>query len=372
MIVGRSVLLAGLLAGIFGVVWLMASGSGPEAAGGIVQPQGNSPKLAIDEAPADLEHSAESEAMTGEWRALREWLKSEPSAERVRAKLMAMRERWVVMDGVVLAQVLRELLANGEDAPLPMGFEVGAHGSLDGWPTLRVFLLDLLHASDPDQSLILAREELSNTRSAEEFAVALRCLVRTGPGQASNDELVNHFSRMLAEPAWRKSAGLAEALDLARVIGTAEAAKQLLSWSGEPELKRMAMDEFAAEHPAQMVEALFTAEIADPILRADLMARIDPLDPIQLGAVDGYLRNPNLSAEESTAFLKMFPLRSATTGNRLYGERPAPYSKEAVAAGDQAALVQVEHWLADPSLEKQRVELKSLHDRLSTWVEQAR
>jgi hypothetical protein len=360
-----------LLAGISGVVWLMASGSGPEAAGVVEPPRETSSKLTLG-ATEELDQSEGAEAMIEDWIALREWLKSEPSAERVRAKLMAMRERWVVMDGVVLAQVLRELLANGEDASLPMGFEVGAHGSLDGWPTLRVFLLDLLYASDPDQSLILAREELSKTRSAEEFAVALRCLVRTGPGQASNDELVSHFSRMLAEPAWRKSAGLAEALDLARVIGTAEAAKHLLSWSGEPELKRMAMDEFAAEHPAQMVEALFQAEIADPTMRADLMARIDPLDPIQLGAVDGYLRNPNLSAEESTAFLKMFPLRSATTGNRLYGERPAPYSKEAVAAGDQAALVQVERWLTDPSLEKQRVELKSLHDRLSTWVEQAR
>lgn len=369
---GRSLVLAGLLAGISGVVWLMASGSALEAAGGNVPPQGNSSKPARDEAPAELGQSGESEAMTEEWRTLREWLKDEPSAERVRAKLMAMRERWVVMDGVVLAQVLEELLAKGDDAPLPMGFEVGAHGSLEGWPTLRVFLLDLLYASDPDQSLILAREELSKTRSAEEFAVALRCLVRTGPGQASAGELMNHFSRMLDEPAWRKSAGLAEALDLARVIGTAEAAKELLSWPGETELKRMAMDEFAAEHPSQMVEALFTAESPDPTTRADLMARIDPLDPIQLGAVDGYLRNPHLSAEESTAFLKMFPLRSATTGNRLYGERPAPYSKESVVAGDQAALVQVERWLVDPALEKQRVELKSLHDRLSAWVEQAR
>lgn len=310
--------------------------------------------------------------MIEEWRAFQEWLKTGPSPDRIRAKLLAIRERWVAGDSVVLAQVIQELLRTGDDATLPLEFEVGPHGSLDGWPSLRVFLLDALNASDPDLSSAMARKELAETRSAEEFAVALRCLVRKGPGQASPAELQGLFSRMLAEPTWRKSVGLAEALDVARVIGTVDAARELLAWPGESGLKRMAMDEFAAEHPAEMIEALTAAGSQDPTTRADLMARIDPSDPEQLEAVDGYLRNPSLTAEESTAFLRMFPLRSTTTGHRLYGGRPAPYSRETVLAGDKAALEQVSRWLADPALEKHQVELQSLQSRLSKWVQQVR
>lgn len=309
-----------------------------------------------------------------EWSALLTWLHGDPApdADAVRERLLALRTRWAAMDATVLADALGDLLDRGEDLPLAMEFQVGLHGFLDGWPTLRVFLLDVLVASDQEVAGGVARKILDQTASAEEYAMALRTLTKKGPGKADSVELLQRFDRMLGEPGWQKSPGFAEALDVARLIGSPEAARHLLAWSGEAELKRMAMEEFAAVHPAAMVEALSAADSLDGVTRADLMARVDPRDPVQRATVDAYFRNQDLSQQEATAFLRAYPLRSTTTGHRLYGEPPSPFSREEIAAGDRIALGQVDQWLADPSLERNRTELTALRTRLAKWVEQAR
>ena len=102
------------------------------------------------------------------------------------------------------------------------------------------------------------------------------------------------------------------------------------------------------------------------------MARADPSNLKQLDSVDAYLRRPDLSPEEAATFLKSFPLRSATTGYRLYGKTPSPYTYEQIKAGDLAASQLVENWTADPTLEKFRPELLSLQTRLTKWVQQAK
>jgi hypothetical protein len=88
--------------------------------------------------------------------------------------------------------------------------------------------------------------------------------------------------------------------------------------------------------------------------------------------VDRYLHKPDLPLAEATAFLKSFPLRSATTGYRLYAPTPQPYHYEEIVAGDRAALERVNEWVADSALEKFRPELLVLQQRLATWVDQAR
>jgi hypothetical protein len=102
------------------------------------------------------------------------------------------------------------------------------------------------------------------------------------------------------------------------------------------------------------------------------MARLDPQFPDQAAAVDQYLRDPARTDEEAAVFLKAFPLRSATTGTRLYGLPPAPYQRDQIAAGDRAALFLVERWLVDPEFESIRPELTTLQKRLDQWVEQAK
>lgn len=320
---------------------------------------------------------AETTAKRGisdDWEELRQWLRSDPppGEDEIRDRLLALRIQWTTADPQALAEAIRRLLESGGDASTGLTFKVGNHGFLTDWPTLRVFLLDVLAASDPEMAKDIAGRILDKTDSADEYAAGLRSLTRQGMGRADDAELLDRFDKMLGREDWRASRGFAEAMDLARFVGTADAARKLADWEGNPRLKSMAMNEFAAEHPGEAIEVLGNATRLDPPTRASLMARADPDDPAQVSAVDAYLRDPALTNEEAALFLKTFPLRSATTGYRLYGKTPSPYSFDRIAAGDRKAAEIVNAWAADPALEKYRPELQSLQQRLAKWVEQAK
>ena len=317
--------------------------------------------------------AAEREKIQNDWDALILWLRAvpPPSAEEIEARLLATRIAWTTTDPQARAEALRKLLETGEDAVTGLDFAVGNHGLLAGWPTLRVFLLDILATSDPEMASATARQLLDRTDSPDEYATALRSLTRQGIARANDSELVSRFGHMLDRPQWDQSRGFAEALDLARVVGSAEAARKLAAWNGNPVLKAMAMDEFAAEHPQAMMEVLDGESSVTGKSRARLMARADPADAGQLAAVDNYLRSPDRTDEEAAVFLKLFPLRSATTGFRLYGTPPSPYTFEQIKAGDQVALDRVDAWAGDPALGKYRPHLAALQQRLAEWVGQA-
>ncbi len=366
-------LAAALLAGIGAFAWMRPVGkptivmaeSSPLPP---VRSRASQPDFEKEQITSD---AAARKRIRDDWDELVRWLDSDPrpDAQEIQARLLATRSAWAELDPHVLAEMIRELLATGEDKATGLAFKIGPHGFLTGWPTLRVFLLDALATSDPETAAALAKGLLAETASADEFAVALRSLTREGRGRAGDEELTAYFGQMLARHEWQRSAGFAEALDLARLIGTAEAGRQLVEWDGNPALRSMALDEFAAEHP---VVAMEMADSVEGIARANIMARAHPDDPRQMNAVDAYLRGPDLSDHEAEAFLKSFPLRSATTGFRLYGKTPAPYSFEKVVAGDRAALDRVNQWVADPALARHRIGLISLQQRLTNWTRQSR
>jgi hypothetical protein len=109
----------------------------------------------------------------------------------------------------------------------------------------------------------------------------------------------------------------------------------------------------------------------DPGLRASLLARAAVSEEGQAGMVEDYLHNPAVPLQEKRNFLQLFPLRSASSGYRLYGKVPAPYEQGAVVQDDQAALEAVTRWRADPALSELMPQLNKLEGRLQTWVRQA-
>jgi hypothetical protein len=319
------------------------------------------------------ENAAAREKSLADWEELLRWLRSipPPTEEEIRARLLATRMAWVQMDPQELADMIRQLLESGVDAQTGMDFQVGLHGLLAGWPTLRVFLLDVLATADPEMAAAIAGQLLDQTTSPDEFATALKSLTREGLGRASDSELVSRFGQMLENQEWQGSRGFAEAFDLARTIGSPEAAQRLVSWDGNQALKNMAMHEFAAEHPEEILSALEADERVIGSARASLMARANPEAPTQIAVVDQYLRDPERTAEDAAEFLKLFPLRSATTGYRLYGKTPAPYNFEQIKTNDRAAFEQVSAWATDPAFEKYRPEILGLQKRLAEWIAQA-
>lgn len=292
--------------------------------------------------------------------------------------LSSTRNRWLEEEPDVVAQTIGQLLRSGADDKTGIQFETGPGRALRGWPTLRVFLLDVLSVTDPDLAIEIAREVLGNTASAEEFAVALKPLTLGGPWQASDEELAGYFSKMLGTPDWQNSVGLAEALDLSRITSSPAVVETLAHWVDQspPALKAgaFALHETAAEHPALVSELISTDDTlfaGQPDLRASLMARSNVSEAAQASQVEAYLKNPAISQTEKQEFLTLFPLRSATTGYRLYGKPPSPFQKDQVQAGDQAALGMVAAWKNDPALAGLAGDLSTLEERLQSWQRQA-
>ncbi len=330
-------------------------------------------KAAVSRGPSmttTAERSSAAVIRSG-WNDLIAWLDGapRPTPDEIRARLLELRGTWAEMDPHMLAETIAGLLRDGRDAETGLRFLVGLHGLLDEWPTARVFLLDALAPADPDAAADLAREILAATSSPDEYAVALRPLARDGIARADNSELLACFQTLLSRNDWHQSAGFAESLDLARTIGTPESATALLSWPGNPKLRSMALHELAAEHPGALAAPLAAAPHLDPPERAALMARLDPASPGQTSALDTYLTDSTRTAGERAAFLRLFPLRSATTGHRLYSRAPAPYTADAVAAGDRAALELTRKWLANPALNAEREPLRALEARLENWID---
>lgn len=316
--------------------------------------------------------------LAGEWRALVADCEKAPDPDTLKLRLAAIKDRWLEEDPQVLAGVIGQLLREGADAPTGIPFETGPGGALRGWPTLRVFLLDVLAVTDPDLAGAIAREVLATTTSAEEFAVALKPLLLGGPWRAPDAELAGHFNKLLENPAWQDKVGLAEALDLSRVAATPATTAVVARWVDRSpralEAGEMALHETAAAEPSLIVglvsedPQLFQDQ---PELRAGLLARAAVSDPEQSAILETYLKDPAVSIGEKQQFLGLFPLRSASTGYRLYGSPPSPYSADAVRADDRAALEITGRWQADPALSALHADLAALQTRLAVWVKQS-
>ena len=314
-----------------------------------------------------------------DWYGLISLIDGGAGAEEVRARMSEIKGRWIDADPHAVAESIATLLRSGDDRETGIEFETGHGGGLRGWPTLRVFLLDALMSTDPDIAVELAREILADTNSAEEYAVAMRALVMERPWRASDEELEERLRMLLGRSDWQEQrrAGFAEALDLPREIASDDAFESLVQWvDTSPEFEEageMALHEFAADHSAVAISELAddsTMLAENPGLRAGLMARADPADPEQLQTVEAYLADPAVSQVEKRDFLKLFPLRSATTGFRLYGGNPKPFERESVIASDRAAAIAVDRWLQG-GFESLQPELEALGQRLENWQRQA-
>jgi hypothetical protein len=317
-------------------------------------------------------------AVMADWRECLSRCENGDDPAALKQWLSTTRNRWLEEEPDVVAQTIGQLLRGGADAETGIPFETGPGRALRGWPTLRVFLLDVLSVTDPDLAMEIAREVLGNTASAEEFAVALKPLTLGGPWRASDEELAGYFSKMLDTPAWQNSAGLAEALDLSRIASSPEVVETLAHWvdHSPPALKAgsFALHETAAEHPALVSELISTDDTLfaeQPDLRASLMARTNVSDAAQASQVEAYLKNPAISQAEKQEFLSLFPLRSATTGYRLYGKPPSPFQKDHVQADDRVALGMVSAWKNDPALAGLAGDFATLEGRLQSWTRQA-
>jgi hypothetical protein len=277
------------------------------------------------------------------------------------------------------AAALVAFLETGADSPTKLGFKIGPEGIMEETPTLRTALLDLLGQTDPTQSADYARVIMGTTRSADEYALAMRNLAWSSPGDTLQAELKNAFLGMLGRSEWRMNptTGFLEAFDLAVATGALQEVAPLLQNQpvgvAEPPISRaafVALDRMMLRNP-DMVVATFVRDPSflaqAPFHRASIMTRLDPRQPSQKDLLAQYLLRPDHASGELDYFAGVFPNGNRFSSHRLTTGWEAGGGIAEQDAIDQAVLQTLEEWAIDPKFAATSDTLQKIHDKLAEF-----
>ena len=307
-------------------------------------------------------------------------LNSATNAVDLRTSLTALRARLEALPKAQAVAAIRQFLDGKADAPTHLGFKVGPNGLLTEAPTLRTFLLDELARTDPAAAADYARTILASKDSPDEWAVALRNLLRGDTSDDARTLAKSSFLQMLQSTDWQKSpsVGYLEAFDVA---------VQLSDPAFVPPLTGLlaAKDNQAVAHAAylsldRMViaspVATLTALAADPDalagrepVRADYYARLDVRDDAQRQLLENYLLNPKLSPADLQQFVGVYPNANFMISPNLLTQNQT-LDRATLNARDAAALTQLDQWLADPRFAGLRSPLTAARQRVQGFVTQ--
>lgn len=267
---------------------------------------------------------------------------------------------------------VRSVIDSGADFETGMGFEIGSQGQLEGWPTLRVFLLAESGEISAAGAAELAKEILAEQGSADEWAVAMRNLGRAG----GEDVLLRKsVEAMLENDAWRENAsvGYLEAFDV--IVHTRHTAMvpALLRQTGDAgnrglrHASYLTLFRLAQQEPVVVLGELAKSGGGPVEMVAGLMAGADIRDGPQRAIIEAYLLDEGRGMDELGRFCGLFPSANEMVSNNLLtGNRVVDGAQLAVA--DAAALGVVDEWLADPRFSRVHGELGRTRERLKRFV----
>ena len=265
-----------------------------------------------------------------------------------------LRRQLLAADPSEALAAITAFLATGQDARTGEKFEIQKGGELGGAPTMRVMLLDLFGRICRDNGSnaadVFARSLLDRKTSADEWAVALRNIAWSTPGDRSY--LAGKMRDMLNYQPWRQQpgAGFLEAFDIVVFTRDVTFVTDLGAMvQGEDEaLKRaaaVALDRFSDMAPLDVMNYLngHPAELAAaPFIRADYYSKADLSQGAQRVAVEAYLGRPDVSAAEKDKLLSVFASPGSFVGDALVTLPPPEEGSPQRIAGLQKA---VDDWL---------------------------
>jgi hypothetical protein len=265
-------------------------------------------------------------------------------------------------------------LATGQDARTGENFEIGRGGELSGAPTFRVALLDIFgqicRNTGGSEAATFSRSLLERKTSADEWAVALRNIAWSTPGERSY--LAGKVREMLAYQPWRQqpSSGFLEAFDIVVFSRDVTLIPELGDMvAGEDEATKraaaVALDRFSEMAPLDVMMYLNAnpEEFAErPLLRADYFSRADLSQAAQRVAVETYLSRADVAAAEKAKLLATFASPGSFVGDTLVTEPPSGDLEPQRVAGLQNA---VNDWLRTNRFPGLSAPLVNLRERLS-------
>ncbi len=283
------------------------------------------------------------------------------------------------MDVAEAREWLIQEILSGEDLPTHLNLALGTDHNLVGWPSYRVFLLDMLFLVDPQYSADAARTLLSvPERTMDELAVVMRNLARAGGTPEDMKALTQATTEMLQRKDWLKnpSTGFLEGFDLIVHTQNTAVTPELLRMSEDPAVPKLrqaaflTLDRLVMARPVEVIPQLDKYATTHPnsqLMISNMVARADVRDVEQRQVVEAYLLNPNRTSEELRGFGATFPNASMTVSNNLVTKQKALPVEELMKL-DRAALDAVTGWIADARFERAHPALRDAYQRLSSFV----
>lgn len=251
-----------------------------------------------------------------------------------------------------IAAILR-FLATGQDALTGESFTIGKNGELDGAPTYRVLLIDMLgrisREHGREDAGAMARALLEKKTTADEWALALR---NAAWAKADKAYLSAKTQELLEHQPWRQqpSAGYYEAFDLIVYTADVRFIPQLGAMiAGEDKaLKNTAastLDRLADMAPLDVMSYLNAnpVELAEkPFLRSDYYSKADFTQPAQRAAVEAYLDRQDVPAAAKGKLIDALGRPGVFVSDNLL---TAPPAEEIPPAQIAAVRQTVEGWV---------------------------
>jgi hypothetical protein len=261
-------------------------------------------------------------------------------------------------------------------------FSIGKDGMLDGYPTLRVALLDWIGQIDPAKARGIAREMLETSKDADEWAVSLRNYSRTGMDSSSREYLRAKTEELIRNPAWRAnpSIGYFQSFDVLVHIRATESAGLLADLVSDRSSEGaatahaafLALDRLTFRDTSTMLEKIVSRKDlcrARGEMVANLMARADLGNPDQEQLVRSYLAAPERTEAEIRAFTGVYPNANFAISKNLLSRNLTLSSNEIMERAINGMAV-VEQWLVRPDLSAVRTELLDMRRRLENIMSQ--
>ena len=295
-----------------------------------------------------------------------------------RESLDSLRGRLREMSAAEAVAEIEGFLASGKDGATGLEFEISSGGAMKGWPTLRVFLLDLLLEIDPAAAARIGREILATSTTADEWALALRNVARGEGKEANQDFLRTKAEDLIANPKWREkpSVGYLNAFDVL-VHTRATVSSPLLSGLIQDKERRdlahaafLTLDRLVQREPVAMLERLQAdraLQESRPEMTAQQFARADLRDERQRELVKTWLLDPLRTPTELRNFAGTFPNNNKMISNNLLTSEER-VSGEDLRAHDREVLAIVKQWREDAAFESVAEHLGTMDARLSEFV----
>lgn len=308
-------------------------------------------------------------------------MRRSPDREGMLRSLDALRQELESMPTDQATAWMRAFLNKGGDKPTGLSFVIGNDRDLSEWPTFRTFLIDTLSTIDPEAAAAASRDILSVPTSADEWALALRNVGRTGTSTEDLEYLRIKTEALIANPEWQEhpSIGYLNAFDVlvhTDATGSTPLLSGLIRRKDRKDLAHagfLTLDRLVQRNPADVLTRLTSDRMLQesrPEMVAQQFARADLRDADQREIVKSWLLDPSRTDTELRSFAGIYPNSNRFISNNLLTRDP-PQSGGDLASHDREALEIISMWREDPAFQHIKPCLATMQERLVTFVSQS-